>query len=102
MPDNDFDEGLYRQPDYTVNPVIITRKSRKWAELSWYFCSLQLAAGFDGIGNGDKYISVDNESRGIIDHSSMMVHPIYDNDTSDDGKGTWDFWVWVYEQMEIE
>ena len=101
-PDCHFDERLYRQPDYTVNPVIITKKSRRWAELSWYFCSLQLAAGFDGIGTGTKYISVDNESRGVLDHSSMIVHPYYDIGTSPDQIGTWSFWHWLYESIEIE
>ena len=101
-----FDEDLFRQLDYTVASPIITRKSREWAALSFYFCNLQLAAGFVGIGEHPqgKYTSIDNEERGIIDHSSMRAHPYWDidTDTSTSPIGTWDFWYWLYVNMEIE
>ncbi len=84
--DDMFDEDLPEQIDATVTPAVISSKMRRWAEMSYYFCDLTMAAGAVGIGNGAKYQSDDSELRGIDGHGAMRSNPLHN---------VWEFWGWV-------
>jgi len=81
-----YDEDLPEQASMKEGAAVITEEVRKWALLSYYFCDLTSAAGASGIGDGDKYRSVNAAEQGIDSHGAMRSNPLYK---------VWKFWSWA-------